>query len=249
MPSVQKNLMVNINICMGAVYVQNARLSDAMIKYKQTSYGASNSQSIYRRVRVTMKHLGYRRKSGIKAFGRQSTRKTVFQCDELDGMVSVEQYFQRKFIIRLEHADDLPVVNVGNKAKDTFVPAELCEIESGQPYAGMLSERETLEMEKYTTVPPFVSAKTIAEQGLEVLGLPYRADQIFPRHGSRPSAPSQPAQSNLLIGLSPPPTDTGTPATCASTGPRTLLALPFSSLRTAGARTSGIPRTRRCAAW
>ncbi|KAH8113207.1 Piwi-domain-containing protein [Phellopilus nigrolimitatus] len=165
------NLMVNVNVCMGAFYVPNVRLSDAMIKYQQTSYGASNPQSFYRRVRVTTKHLGYRRKSGIKAFGSQSARKTVFQCDELGGMVSVEQYFQRKFNIRLQHADDLPVVNVGNKAKDTFVPAELCEIEPGQPYAGMLSEREILEMEKYTAVPPFVSAKTIAEQGLEVLGL------------------------------------------------------------------------------
>ncbi|KAH8108962.1 hypothetical protein DFH11DRAFT_1818385 [Phellopilus nigrolimitatus] len=79
----------------GRVYVPNARFSDAMINYQQTSYGASNSQSFYRRVRVTKKYLGYRRKSGIKAFGSHSARKTVFHCDELGKMFSVEQYVLR----------------------------------------------------------------------------------------------------------------------------------------------------------
>ncbi|KAH8100182.1 hypothetical protein DFH11DRAFT_766581 [Phellopilus nigrolimitatus] len=104
---------------------------------------------------------GYRRKSRIKIFGSQSARKTVFQCGKLSGMSSTSTS---------KHADDLPVVNVGNKAKDTFVPAELYKIEPSQPFAGVLSKRETLEAAKYTTMSPFVSAKTIVEQGLEVLG-------------------------------------------------------------------------------
>ncbi|KAH8109520.1 Piwi-domain-containing protein [Phellopilus nigrolimitatus] len=171
-------LMVNVNVCMGAFYVPNARLSDAMVKYQQTSYGASNPQRFYRRVKVTTKHLGYRKQVGIKAFGTQSAKKTVFQCDELGGMVSVEQYFQRKFNIRLQHADDLPVINVGSRTKDVFVPAELCEIEPGQTFVGVLSGSEAAEMTKYSTNPPYVDAKAITEQGLEVLGLRQGAPPI-----------------------------------------------------------------------
>ncbi|KAH8106429.1 Piwi-domain-containing protein [Phellopilus nigrolimitatus] len=103
-----------INVCMGAFYVPNAHCT-----------GKAIPRAFYRHVRVTTKHLGYHRKSGIKAFGSQSARKTVFQCDELGGMVSVEQYFQRNFNIRFQHADDFSVINVGNKMKDIFVPAEL----------------------------------------------------------------------------------------------------------------------------
>ncbi|KAH8112553.1 hypothetical protein DFH11DRAFT_462458 [Phellopilus nigrolimitatus] len=50
---VYKNLMVNIKICVGVVYVPNAHLSNAMIKYQQTLYGTSNPQSFYRHVRFT----------------------------------------------------------------------------------------------------------------------------------------------------------------------------------------------------
>ncbi|THH04985.1 hypothetical protein EW145_g5129 [Phellinidium pouzarii] len=177
---VYKNLMVNVNICMSAFYVPYARLSDAIIKYEQQSRGSSNPHLFYKRVRVTTKHLGYRKKSSIKGFGNQSARKTIFQCDELGGKVNVEQYFQRKYNVKLQHADDMPVVNLGNKTKDVFVPAELCEIEPGQSYAGVLSERETAEMIKYACNPPYDNARAIISHGLPMLGLRQRAS---PMHG------------------------------------------------------------------
>ncbi|KAH8104905.1 hypothetical protein DFH11DRAFT_1550718 [Phellopilus nigrolimitatus] len=133
----------------------------------------SNPQSFYRHAKLTKKHLGYCRKSRIKIFGSQSARKTVFQCGKLSGMSSTSTS---------KHADDLPVVNVGNKAKDTFVPAELYKIEPSQPFAGVLSKRETLEAAKYTIMSPFVSAKTIVEQGLEVLGRRQGAPPINGSH-------------------------------------------------------------------
>lgn len=69
----------------------------------------------------------------------------------------------------------MPVINVGNKTKDIFVPAEVCEIEPGQSYNGTLSERQTAEMIKAACQPPFVNAQSITGQGLEVLGLRTRA--------------------------------------------------------------------------
>ncbi|KAH8119863.1 Piwi-domain-containing protein [Phellopilus nigrolimitatus] len=152
---VYKKLMVNISVCMGTF----ARIHCTGQAALRASY------------RVTTKHLGYCRKSRIKAFGSQSARKTVFQCAELGGMVSVEQYFQQNFNIRLQHADNFSVINVGNKMKDIFVPAELYEIEPGQPFADMLSGSEAAEMAKYSTNPPYINAKAITEQGIGILGL------------------------------------------------------------------------------
>ncbi|KAH8110017.1 hypothetical protein DFH11DRAFT_1746682 [Phellopilus nigrolimitatus] len=147
---VYKMLMVNINVCTGAFYVPNACLSNAMIKHKQTSYGASNPQSFFTGT-----------KSKIKAFGNQSARKTVFQCDELGGMISTSASNMRT---------TFSVINVGNKMKDIFVPAELCEIEPGQPFADMLSGSEAAEMTKYSANPPYINAKAITEQGIRLLG-------------------------------------------------------------------------------
>ncbi|KAH8112474.1 hypothetical protein DFH11DRAFT_1879235, partial [Phellopilus nigrolimitatus] len=76
---VYKDLIVNITVCMGIVYV--ARLSNAMIKYQQTLYGTSKPQSFYR---------------------------CAWQCTE--------------FIIHLQHADDLPVVNVGTRPRKSLFP-------------------------------------------------------------------------------------------------------------------------------
>ncbi|KAI5118505.1 hypothetical protein M0805_004005 [Coniferiporia weirii] len=168
---VYKKLTINVNVCMSPFYVPYDRLSDAMTQFQQQSRGAGNPQFFYRRVRVTTTHLGYRKTSSIKGFGTLSARKTVFPCEELGGKVSVEQYFQRKYKIKLQHADDMPVVNLGNKTKDVFVPAELCIIEPGQPYAGLLSEQETAEMIKYACNPPYDNARAITGQGLAMLGL------------------------------------------------------------------------------
>lgn len=72
-------------------------------------------------------------------------------------------------------------MNIGNKTKDTFVPAELCEIEPGQSYTGILSERETAEMIKYACNPPFENARLITEQGLPTLG--FRQNPASPMPG------------------------------------------------------------------
>lgn len=72
-------------------------------------------------------------------------------------------------------------MNIGNKTKDTFVPAELCEIEPGQSYTGTLSERETAEMIKYACNPPYENARLITEQGLPTLG--FRQNPASPMPG------------------------------------------------------------------
>lgn len=89
-----KNLMVNVNVCMSVFYVPHSRVSDVLLKYGRASQGGGHPQ-ILDRIRIIMKHLGYRKRSSIKAFGPNTARKTIFQCNELRGKVSVEQYSQQ----------------------------------------------------------------------------------------------------------------------------------------------------------
>lgn len=79
--------------------------------------------------------------------------------------------FPIEYHVTLRHADDVPVVNLGNKTKDVFVPAELCSIHEGQTYAGALSENETAAMIRYACNPPYENANAIVGHGLGLLGL------------------------------------------------------------------------------
>lgn len=76
-----------------------------------------------------------------------------------------------EYNITLQHANDLPVVDLGNKQKPNLVPAELCEIFPGQAYRGKLSATETANMIKYACNPPAVNATAIRDEGFPDLGL------------------------------------------------------------------------------
>ncbi|KAL6303624.1 Piwi-domain-containing protein [Sparassis latifolia] len=164
-----KQLMVNVNVCMTAFYIPG-NLADAMIAFNRSSGGMPNSFT--QKLKVSTRHLGYTRKRTVQAVMSTTARQTRFQCDELNGVVTVEQYFQRKHGIRLDHAHDLPVINVSaDRNKPNYLPAEICEIFANQPYRGKLGDRETAEMIKYACNPPYVNAETIVNQGFPALGL------------------------------------------------------------------------------
>lgn len=75
--------------------------------------------------------------------------------------------------MKLKHAGDLPVVDISgrNSKQPNYVPAELCQIEPGQPYAGKLDPQETATMIRYACNIPSVNAQAIVHQGLPTLGL------------------------------------------------------------------------------
>ena len=75
--------------------------------------------------------------------------------------------------IKLKHPDDLPVVDLAgkNSKHPIYVPAELCEIESGVPFRGKLNETETQQMIRHACNPPVVNAHAIVDRGLPILGL------------------------------------------------------------------------------
>ena len=73
--------------------------------------------------------------------------------------------------ITLQHANSLPLIDIGNKDNSNFMPPELCEIPPGQPYRGLLPDKATAEMIKVACNPPTVNANFIVNQGFDLLGL------------------------------------------------------------------------------
>ncbi|KAG2119355.1 Piwi domain-containing protein [Suillus clintonianus] len=166
-----KALMVNVGVCMTAFY-KPGNLAEAIMAFDRSSDGAM-PQHFTQKLKVTTRHLGYKQKKPIKKIMSTTARRTTFYCDEYDRKISVEEYFQRKYPhITLRHADDLPVVDISgpNSKFSIYVPAELCEIEPGQPFRGRLNDKETANMIRFACNPPKVNAEAIVERGLPILG-------------------------------------------------------------------------------
>ena len=73
--------------------------------------------------------------------------------------------------MKLDFPDELPVIDVGNNKKPSWVPAELCDIEVGNAYRGRLDGYETAQMIKHACKPPRVNAEAIVGRGLPILGI------------------------------------------------------------------------------
>ncbi|KZT01938.1 argonaute-like protein [Laetiporus sulphureus 93-53] len=163
-----KQLMVNVNVCMTAFYTPG-NLAVAMEEFQRNT-GGGMPRAFAEKLRVATTHLGYARKKAILRITNQTPKQARFDCQELGGMVTVEEYFKRKYKITLRHPN-LPVVDIGSKQKPNLIPPELCEIFPGQAYRGKLSPTETAEMIKYACNPPIVNAMSIRDQGMPDLGL------------------------------------------------------------------------------
>lgn len=88
-----KQLMVNVNVCMTAFY-SPGNLAQAMIAFQNQTGGGMPSR-FAEKLKVATTHLGYTRKKAIFRMTDQTARQARFDCQELGGVVTVEQYFQR----------------------------------------------------------------------------------------------------------------------------------------------------------
>ncbi|KAG1737463.1 ribonuclease H-like domain-containing protein [Suillus paluster] len=159
-----RQLMVNVNVCTTAFYTPG-NLAVQMMAFNNSSFGA-RMEVFCRGVRVKATHLGYRKT--VKSLARQNARQYAFPCDELGGRVTVEQYFLRKYQIRLKHPD-LPLVDVGGQKKN-YLPAEVCDILPDQPFRGKLTDEHTASMITVACQPPNVNGNAIVNNGLNELG-------------------------------------------------------------------------------
>ncbi|EIN14516.1 argonaute-like protein [Punctularia strigosozonata HHB-11173 SS5] len=165
-----KQLMVNVNVCTTAFYIPG-NLADSMITFGNSTFGA-NMKGFVKGVRVKATHLGYRKT--VKTIVNKTPRQHAFDCADLGGRVTVEQYFQRKYGITLKYPTQLPLVDVGGQ-KQNLLPPELCEILENQPFRGKLTDDHTANMITAACKPPNVNAQAIAGIGLDELGFRQRA--------------------------------------------------------------------------
>ncbi|KAL8715518.1 MAG: hypothetical protein Q9220_000854 [cf. Caloplaca sp. 1 TL-2023] len=75
-----------------------------------------------------------------------------------------------EYNIKLSKPDD-PCINLGNKEKPVFVPAELLWVEPGQQYNGRLSPDQTSGMITFAVRTPAENARRIVNQGAAMMGL------------------------------------------------------------------------------
>ncbi|KAF7366724.1 Protein argonaute-3 [Mycena sanguinolenta] len=162
-----RQLMVNVNVCTTAFYTPG-NLARGMEDFRNASFGA-RPNAFVKGVRIKTTHLGY--KKTVKSVFNKSARDHKFDCAEFGGLISVEDYFRRKYNIRLQFPT-MPLVDVGG-AKSNYLPPELCEILPNQPFRGKLTDEHTAQMITVAAKPPNVNGQAIAGRGLDELG--YRA--------------------------------------------------------------------------
>lgn len=112
------SLMVNVNVCYTAFYKEQ-NLAQAMVEFAAASYGGLVDKFV-EGVRVSPTHvsrldflrfcshmaifprilqLTYHPKKTVRRVSRQSADQVRFQCQELGGMVTVLQYFQKSGLV------------------------------------------------------------------------------------------------------------------------------------------------------
>jgi hypothetical protein len=159
---------VNINICMSAFY-EPGKLSDALRSFLVSSFDAI-PREFMRKVKVSTRHLGYKRVMTIQRVVSSSASRQTFNCQEFGGQISIKDYFFKKYNITLQHADDLPIIDAGGPGRPNYVPAELCEIEPGEPHLGKLGPKETSDMLRVASRRPAENTTIIMDNGLPRLG-------------------------------------------------------------------------------
>ncbi|KAG7100225.1 hypothetical protein E1B28_002000 [Marasmius oreades] len=171
---VHKELMVNVNACMGPFLDLPDTLAEALRKFNQTSKGGMLTlpNHIKGSLKVTTSYRGYKRRHKVFDIVPSSAERTFFKHAK-HGNISVKQYFHKEYKIRLEHPNDLPVVDVRSRADKSpvFIPAELCTIEPGQPFRGKLTGDMTKKMIKEACRNPKDNAELIVGDGFSKLAL------------------------------------------------------------------------------
>jgi len=75
-----------------------------------------------------------------------------------------------EYNIHLQHGDDLPIIDVGGPGRPSYIPAELCDIEPGEPHLGKLGPKETSEMLRVASRRPAENTGIIMESAMQRLG-------------------------------------------------------------------------------
>ncbi|KAK6501309.1 hypothetical protein TWF481_009150 [Arthrobotrys musiformis] len=171
-------ILCNINVRTGAFY-QDRPLHELMFasmwseRPENRKLHAGQIEMLNRflkGVKVSLHHLQGVRKKSVESVGPKNSDEEKFHCEEFGGgLISVKDYFAKKYKKKLGFPL-LPVVNVGNKERPNWLPAELCTVTPGQPFKGTLDGNNTSSLITFACNPPTKNANVITTAGLKALG-------------------------------------------------------------------------------
>ncbi|KAK5189254.1 hypothetical protein LTR47_011252 [Exophiala xenobiotica] len=101
---------------------------------------------------------------------RQPAKGTVRQDTPQGKYISVFDFFKRTYDIVIQY-HKLPVVNVGTCQNPSYLPAEVCEVRSGQHTSKQLSPFQTQNMIRFAVRSPEENARTITTSGVALMGI------------------------------------------------------------------------------
>ncbi|KAL8782395.1 MAG: hypothetical protein Q9213_005398 [Squamulea squamosa] len=112
---------------------------------------------------------GQRGKSKIVCSTTGSTSKAESGSNSNGRYISVAEHFKANYGIQTD--SKLPVVNVGTASRPSYLPAEACEILSGQSSQAKLDAMRTAKMIRFAVRNPQANESSIAQDSPNVLGL------------------------------------------------------------------------------
>lgn len=121
---------------------------------------AKNLSRALRKIEVITTHRVAERKKPIFGVSSQPVDQTMIEVDGKE--VSVAEYFSSRYKSTLRYAN-LPAVNIGSKARPTWLPIEVCMVAPGQRCAN-INDLDTAEIIKQTSQKPHIRSDNIMEQ-------------------------------------------------------------------------------------
>ncbi|CAL1404119.1 unnamed protein product [Linum trigynum] len=115
-----------------------------------------------RGVKVQMNNGEFTKTYKITGISSKPASHTMFLLDEQNTTISVAQYFQQKYKIRLQYPS-LPALQAGHAPKLFYLPIELCKIVEGQRYTKKLNERQVTALLRATCQRPHERERNIAK--------------------------------------------------------------------------------------
>ncbi|KAF2003697.1 Piwi-domain-containing protein [Amniculicola lignicola CBS 123094] len=175
-------ILVNVNVATAAFYnhgplidmmmeANNNRPPQNPIEYRRVS-------AFVRKLRIETNYIPDSKgkpKRKVHVIGdlspfNQNATNTKFDWTDSSGKtktVTVEQYFQQAYKIRLQKAA-APLINYGTTQRKMWIPSELCKVLPGQLAKRLLLGDQTSNMIRFAARRPFENAQSIVGNGLQV---------------------------------------------------------------------------------
>jgi eukaryotic translation initiation factor 2C len=96
--------------------------------------------------------------------------------------ISVYDYFLKTYKLEIEFPN-MPVINVGNRENPSYLPVDACIVLPGQAYRKKADPSHVAEMSKFTVRPPVDNANSIANDGINTVGIHPQANPKLARFG------------------------------------------------------------------